>query len=196
MNAGTGPEPAAVTAPEKGSKMLKWSTRILFLLCLTLAACHKKPSKAARPTPASAPARLEPANNDYEAGRYPEAALAYQAYLDQNPKAARRDEALFKLGIATVLSGSSPQSWIKAQAPLQTLVAEYPRSRYRPEAEYILTLQTEVEKLRLDSRDRDEKIRARDGMIRERDEKIRRLTQELERLKKIDLERRPSRPPE
>ena len=176
--------------------MLKSSLRILFLLCVTLTACHKKPPKTASPSSASPPARLELANHDFEAGRYMESARAYQAYLDENPKAAGRDEVLFKLGIATALSGDSPQSLIKAQAPLQTLIAEYPQSRYRPEAEYILSLQTEVEKLRLESRDRDEKMRAQDGMIRDRDEKIRRLTQELERIKKIDLERRPSRPPE
>ena len=175
---------------------LKRSMRILFLLCLILGACHKRPPKAIKSPSPPAPTRLELANNNYEAGRYSEAALAYQAYLDENPKAADRDQMLFKLGIAYALAGNTPLDLTKAQTQLRTLVIEYPRSRYKPEAEYILSLQADVEKLRLEARDRDERIRARDGMIRERDEKIRRLTQELERLKKIDLERRPSRPPE
>jgi outer membrane protein assembly factor BamD (BamD/ComL family) len=175
---------------------LKRSMRTLFLLGLILAACHKKPPGAVKPPSPPAPARLELANRNYEAGRYSEAARSYQAYLNENPKAAHRDQLLFKLGIAFALAGNDPQSLSKAQTQLRTLVIEYPKSRYKPEAEYILSLQADVEKQHREARDRDEKIRARDGMIRERDEKIRRLTQELERLKKIDLERRPSRPPE
>ena len=38
-------------------------------------------------------------------------------------------------------------------------------------------------------------VRDRDERIREREDRIKRLTNELEKLKKIDMERRPSRPP-
>jgi hypothetical protein len=44
-------------------------------------------------------------------------------------------------------------------------------------------------------KDRESRVRERDEKIKELNETVRRLTDELERMKKIDLERLPSRPP-
>ncbi len=184
------------------------SVRILFILwlpCLIVGACHKKPpTVTVRPPPKPPlPSSLEIANESFDSGLYDEAARSYEAYLNEDAAAADHDQALFKLGLSYALAGKIPEDFNRAQIQLRTLVTQFPRSRYRPEAEYILSLQTDIEKLRLGLRENEEGIRSRDTMIherderiKERDEKIRRLTQELERMKKIDLERRPSRPPE
>ncbi len=44
-------------------------------------------------------------------------------------------------------------------------------------------------------KDRESRVRERDEKIKELNETVRRLTDELERMKKIDLQRNPSRPP-
>lgn len=177
------------------------------VMCLMLSACHKKPAKIAQPP---SPTKLEIGNGSFDAGQYLAAAQSYEAYLKENPAAADRDQAFLKLGIAYGLSGDSPQDLARAESQFRALVVQFPKSRYKPEAEYILSLQTDVEKLRLDLqkteddlqskdvviRNQDERLRDRDERIKERDEKIHRLTQQLERLKKIDLEERPSRPPQ
>ena len=64
---------------------------------------------------------------------------------------------------------------------MQQLVSLFPESPYRPEAEFLLRLQGEIERLRSD--------------LSNREARIRQLTQELERLKQIDMQRRPSRVP-
>ena len=57
--------------------------------------------------------------------------------------------------------------------------SEFPESPYRKQAEYILALKTQIERLRSD--------------IRKRDEAVKELSEELNRLKQIDMQRRPSR---
>ncbi len=177
-------------------------------MCLVLGACHKKPAKIAVQPPS--PTKLEIGNGNFEAGQYDAAAQSYEAYLKENPAAVDRDQALFKLGIIYGLSGDDPENITRAENQFRALMTQFPQSRYKPEAEYILSLQSDVENLRLDIRkkdddlrskdvvikDQDQRLKDREDRIKDRDEKIHRLTQELERLKKIDLDRRPSRPPQ
>ena len=168
------------------------SGRIVFFLVILLLpawACRKNPPRIpSPPAPTPAPSKLEIGNASFNGGLYREAAESYEAFVRENPDAANLDEVLFRLGIAYGLAGSSPENFKNTQNELRALIIRFPKSRYRPEAEYILTLQAEILKLRLNVRDRD-------ALMLDRDERIRRLTLELERMKKIDLERRPTRPP-
>ena len=204
----------------------EWKILILISLSLLLAACHKSPPRTTAPLPTPPPIsipapppppnKLEVGEQKFLAGNYPEAAKLLEAYLVENPNAADIDTATFRLGIAYALVAKTPQDMALAQSRLRVLVSQFPQSIYRPQAQLILTLQSDLEQLRRDIQDReksilmlDQKLRAenrkvaereagirdREEKIKERDEKIRKLTQELDQMKKIDIERRPSLPP-
>ena len=83
--------------------------------------------------------------------------------------------------MARILSGGSTQELGEAQAAFKNVVALFPNSPYRAEAELILALQAQIDRLR--------------GDVKEREERIHQLAEELQKLKEIDLQRKPSRPP-
>lgn len=148
-------------------------------LSLILGACHKRPRLRATPP---SPDYFVLGEGYYEAGDYAQAAQAYQSYLRNNPSAANQDKVLFRLAMAHAFPESPVRNLPKAMQLLQQLVRLFPQSSpFKPQAEFLLRLQEEVERLRAN--------------ISERDERIRELTRELERLKQIDMQRRPSRPP-
>ena len=64
---------------------------------------------------------------------------------------------------------------------LRQLVSLHPQSPFKAQAELLLRLQDEGNRLQAD--------------LGKRDERIKELTRELEKLKQIDMERRPSRIP-
>jgi tetratricopeptide (TPR) repeat protein len=205
----------------------------LLLLCLVPAGCHRgTPAAAGLPPPPTFPApTLEVAEAFYGAGDYAGATQAYETYLKENPSAEDRDKALFRLAMSYALLGNSPESFRKAQNLLRTLFTQFPRSQYKPEAQYILSLQADIDRMKVDIREKDDLIREqseappqvekvtgakdrvnragdkalrekdkalreKDKIIQEKEEKILKLTQELERMKKIDLQRAPSRSPD
>ena len=71
---------------------------------------------------------------------------------------------------------------IEAGVAFRNVVAQFPDCPYRAEAEVILGLQGQIERLKNDAK--------------EREEKLEQLSEELQKLKEIDLQRRPSRPPQ
>jgi outer membrane protein assembly factor BamD (BamD/ComL family) len=119
--------------------------------------------------------------NNFDSGNYAAAAHAYERYL-KTPNPKNYDRALFHLGMARALSGGSPKELQQAQADFRNLIAKYPRSPYRQQAEFILSLQGQIDRLKSDVKDRDSKIHE--------------LTEQLRKLKEIDMQRRPTRPPE
>jgi len=124
----------------------------------------------------------------FEKGYYAEAAESYENYLLRNPEEKNQDRVLFRLAISYALPGYPAHDPQKAMSLFKRLTASFPDSPYKPQAQFILELQGDIEKLKSEVRDREERIR-------ERDDRIKRLTNELEKLKQIDMERRPSRPP-
>jgi tetratricopeptide (TPR) repeat protein len=123
---------------------------------------------------------LDLGEKHFRAGNYLQAARAYEAYLKSNPKSNNRDLALFHLGLSRALSSGPSQDLRQAEVALKRLVAEFPKSQYKSQAEFILGLQAQIEKLNMD--------------VQERDERIKRISEELQKLKEIDMQRRPSRP--
>lgn len=118
----------------------------------------------------------------FKLGSYVKAVHSFEAFLNDNPKSEERDVALFHLGLARALSGDTTKELRQAEAAFRMLISESPKSPYRRQAEYILGLQSQIDKLRSDLKDRDERVK--------------KLSEELQRLKEIDLQRRPSLPPE
>ena len=119
------------------------------------------------------------AEQNFVEGNYRQAAKAFENFLRFFPKAPASDRALFHLGFSLALSGDD-LDLLQTEATLRRLIAEFPRSPYRRQAEWILSLMARIEKLQSDASDHNERIRQ--------------LSNELNRLRSIDFDRRPSRP--
>jgi TolA-binding protein len=127
------------------------------------------------------PNHLNLGENSFQTGKYRQAIQSFESYLSTNPKSGKRDEALFYMGLSRLLAGNSPRDMRLAEVAFKRLIAEFPGNPYTNQAEYILGLRGQIERLRTD--------------IKERNDKIKQLSDELQKLKEIDMQRRPSRPP-
>jgi tetratricopeptide (TPR) repeat protein len=162
--------------------------------------CHRKPiasappppvpvptpTPAPAPTPAPIPAsipQLPPGPSYFELGEeyfrngdYAKAAQAYEIYVRDDSSPNNQDQALFRLALSHAFPESPVRNMPQAVSLLQQLVKRFPQSPFKPQAEYLLSLQGEAEKLRTD--------------VSKRDDRIKELTLELEKLKQIDMQRR------
>jgi outer membrane protein assembly factor BamD (BamD/ComL family) len=146
-------------------------------LLLTVACGNKR---AANPPPPP-PNYFQIAENAFQAGDFAAAVRAYNSFLQLHPSSPSGDRALFRLALAQATPGSSAYDPPGSAQALRRLLAGYPQSPLRPQAELLLRLQEEVSKLRAD--------------LGKRDERVKELARELERLKKIDMDRPPVRIP-
>jgi len=137
-----------------------------------------KPAEEQRQEAAAPSGFFIEAERNFEAGNYRQAAQSFEKFLNTFSNAPERDRALFNLGFSLALSGDD-RNLLQTEAALNRLIAEFPKSPYRRQAEWILAMKTQIERLQAD--------------VRERDERIRQLSDELRKLKSIDLDRRPSR---
>jgi len=141
------------------------------------------PAEPAPPPKAvAAPSALDVGELNFQAGNYGQAIRSFEDFLSANPKSKNRDQALFHLGLSHALANDTSRDMRQAEAVLKRLITEFPNSPYKNQAEFILGLQAQIEKLRSD--------------VKDREDKIKRLSEELQKLKEIDLQRRPSHPPE
>jgi hypothetical protein len=131
------------------------------------------------PIVAAVPNSLDLGEASFQARNYVKAARYYEDYLRTHPKSANRDVVLFRLGLSLAMD-SSVRNMHRAEDVLKRLVTECPGSPYKGPAEFILGLQSQVESLKED--------------IKEKEARIKLLSEELQKLKEIDLQRRPSRP--
>jgi tetratricopeptide (TPR) repeat protein len=195
----------------------------LVLLCCAAAlavSCHRRAKQAGVPLPAPTspapvlvppplpppPGPVSPAPNlvppaykaaeqAFEAGKYLEAAKAYESYLRLNDP-DNQDRVHFRLGLAYSLLPDSPQQNVKnARTHFQRLVKEFPDSPYRAPADLILSLLTAIDKLNASHRELRANNRELSATVKEQQGKIKQLSEELQRLKEIDMKRSPSRPP-
>jgi len=134
------------------------------------------------PAKITIPSSLDLGEMNFQTGKYTQAAKFYDDFLTIDPKPEKRDLALFHLGLSRALANDSSRDTRLAEAAFKRLISECPTSPYRSQAEYILGLQQQVDKMRSDLKDREERLK--------------KLSEELQKLKEIDLQRRPSRPPE
>lgn len=151
---------------------MKAKLTILLLFGLCCAGCHRNNRSASTPVPRPVP--FDEAEKLFAAGNYRPAVDAYEAYLQEHPSGANSEVALLRLATAHALPDSAVRDPNRAAAYLERLITLHPESPWRRHAQHIRRLQTEIEGLQ---------------------ERLRRLGAELDLLKKIDLQRRPSRPP-
>ena len=112
-------------------------------------------------------------------GKYKEAILAYERYIREDPTTLFKPEAMFKLGMAHALLCSASECRANAISQFKRLVSLFPKSSYSDQARVILNLQNDIDRMRAEGRNQEEKIKS--------------LTDDLERLTKIILERQPAR---
>ena len=134
---------------------------------------------AIAPKVAAAPNSFDLGEASFQARDYVKAVKYYDDYLSTHPKAANSDGALYRLGLSLIME-SPVRNMRRAWEVLKRLVVEFPHSPYKGPAEFILGLQSQVESLKED--------------IKEKEARIKLLSEELQKLKEIDLQRRPSRP--
>jgi hypothetical protein len=139
-----------------------------------------EPSPA--PIAVSAPNSFEMGESSFKSGDYPKAARYFEEYYKTGTKSENRDMALFYLGLSRALSNNANRNLRRADEALRRLISEFPTSPFRVPAEIILGLQAQVDGLQSD--------------LKEKEAKIKQLSEELQKLKEIDMQRRPSRPPE
>jgi chromosome segregation ATPase len=152
---------------------------------------------------------LRQAEKSFETGDYAKAAEAYEAYFRDNPSRKNQDRALFRLALAYSFPNNPAHDVQQAVRVLRQLISQFPQSPYALQAKVILSFHEEIERLSLDITQREDRVkllssdldqlkREVDKLradVRERETRIRFLSNELEQLKKIDMERRPPRPP-
>jgi hypothetical protein len=138
-----------------------------------------EPSPA--PKTAAAPSSLDLGEASFRDGDYINAARFLEDYLKTGSVTENRDAALFYLGLSRALSNNPNRNMRRAEEVLKRLIAECPSSPFKAPAEFILELQAQVENLQVD--------------LKEKEAKIKQLSEELQKLKEIDMQRRPSRPP-
>ena len=113
----------------------------------------------------------------FQVGDYPRAAKAYETYLRSSVSLANQDQALFRLALTRFLPESPVRDIPLAINLCRLLVKSFPQSPFRPQAQMIIGMQAEIDRMRVD--------------VGKRDERIQELTRELEKLKQIDMQRRP-----
>jgi hypothetical protein len=132
------------------------------------------------PRVAATPSSLDLGEASFRTRNYEKAARSFEDFLKKNPESSNRDVVLFRLGLSLALADSSGRNMRRSEEALKRLVAECPESPYKGPAELILGLQSQVESLKAD--------------LKEKEARIKLLSEELQKLKEIDLQRRPSRP--
>ncbi len=137
------------------------------------------PSRLPSPPEPPLPKNFRDGEASFRNGNYADAIQSYEQYLRDDPVTQYKDVARYKLGLAYALTCSSPECRKRSSDQFRRLVSQFPQSPYSVQAQYILSLQNDLEKLRQDAKTNDEKIK--------------KLTEELDRLKAIDLERQPTR---
>ena len=148
----------------------------------TLAPAPAPLESAPLPKTITAPSNLDLCEMNFQLGNYRQAAKACDASLRNNAKSAKVDQALFYLGLSHALASDSSRDLHQTELAFKRLISEFPKSPYRRQAEYILGLQVQIDKLRSD--------------VKEQEERMKKLSDELQVLKQIDLERKPSQPPQ
>jgi len=165
------------------------SSRLYALLGISLLLVAPACGKRSRTPPTQPPPNyLELGETYFDTGDYPSAIKSFNTYLKDRAGAPDADRALFRLAMAYGVAEAPAQDLPKGMQLLQQLVKQYPSSPFKPPAMLLIRLQDEVTKLKDDVT----KLRAD---ATKRDEKVKELTTELEKLKKIDMERRPTRVP-
>ncbi len=150
---------------------------ITFLAILIASGCNKRVPVTALPPiapPNPAAVELDDADRAFNAGSYDEAARGYENQLKSDTGRTRRDETLFRLGLAYALRPAA--DWQRASLAFRQIVEVFPDSPYKPPASLILSLHSELDQVNANAQ--------------QKEQRIRQLTAELDRLKRIDADRR------
>lgn len=130
---------------------------------------------------------LTRAETHFEAGRYRQASALFTRYLENGSPPDRQnhhetDRALWGLAMVHLLPESPVQDQERAMAVLDRLADTHGETVGGAQARWVRSLLTELESIR-------SQVEAQERLLRQ-------LTETVEQLKRIDLNRRPARPPD
>jgi hypothetical protein len=201
----------------------KWFRRIsggllwLVVLMVLLSSCQRRQQVVVVPVTPVLPPPPNPlmiGDESYDVGDYRTAITAYSTYLRENPSGAAADRVLFRMGMAHALAPGPEQDMDLAVFYMNELRKRFPNSPLRPEAELLVSLQLQLRRLRdevaqeellssglrqrLNQLGEQQASTAEElqGELSRKEDRIRQLSAELERLKAIDMQRRPTTPPQ
>src|SRR5439155_22130282 len=100
------------------------------------------------------------------------AAESYEKFLNGNSTEQNHDHALFRLAIIYALPGNPSRDLQKGFGLLKRMVTLFPESPLRAQAQLILDLQAEVDRVKSESKEKDERLRDRNERIRDQEERI------------------------
>ena len=186
--------------------MNRWLLYAGTVLLVVAAGCSRKPAPMPVPVP-PAPTAIELGDQSLRDGLYDRAVQHYQRYLVERPGAPDRDVALFREALASALSG--PAGLQPARTLFDQLITLFPRSFYTVEARLILQLLQDLDKTSVKLSETSVKLSETSAKLSEtsvklsetsvrlgeKETQLKKVAGELDRLKKIDMERRPVRPP-
>lgn len=167
--------------PSWPHRVRSWS--VLFSLALALMACQST---------------TRVGDHYYSSGRYPEAAAAYQVYLDAGPADKEQTtQTLFRLGVIYATPGSAAYDPQRSVEILETLIRVYPGSSYTAEAVLLRNLQlaigdleTEVTEdrvrlteLQVDLAERETELEGLEAQLAQRDEQVAALQETIPPLR-------------
>ena len=134
------------------------------------------------------PSRLDDAEAMMRVGRYAEARGMYVAVLADRGEPTEADRALLGLARLALDPRNPDGDERQAAACLDRLLAEYPESRWAPEARTWRSLLASVERLQRDVRRQQQELKRLRRDVRHEQQETARLRQERERLRQMDLE--------
>lgn len=127
---------------------------------------------------------LTRAETHFEAGRYRQAGSLFTRFLENgaSPNHHETDRALWGLAMVHLLPESPVQDQERAMAVLDRLADTHGETVGGAQARWVRSLLTELESIR-------SQVEAQERLLQQ-------LTETVEQLKRIDLNRRPARPPD
>ncbi len=152
------------------------------------------------------------ADRDWRAGRWADAAAAYEAALDQPGMSPGKDRVLYRLGLAYAAPSSPVCDTTKARSRLDQLLTHHPHSQFREPAEVVLQLldaldgattlqeslveETAALKLQMATVQTENKVKETTvsrlkAALAESQAELAKVRAALDQLKRIDLQRRP-----
>lgn len=157
---------------------MKTATFLVALLglCIGLNACQRKIRVP------SVTSDLQQGETYFEAGDYLKAIQAYETYLRHDISKNNHDRVLFHLALAYAFPSSASHNQQKAIGLFERLLTDFPESPYKSQAEFILGLQAQVDRLRLETDRLNSEVDNLRSVVHAREQQVKELEVALERL--------------
>ncbi|PYV38845.1 MAG: hypothetical protein DMG06_24640 [Acidobacteria bacterium] len=160
---------------------MKIATFFVLLLgvCIILNSCQRK---VRVPNVINNLPDLQQGETFFETGDYLKAVQVYETYLQQDSSGRNHDRVLFRLALAYAFPSSPAYNPQKAIGLFERLLTDFPESPYKNQAELILGLQAQVDRLKLQSDQLNSEVDGMRSRVHAREQQVKDLQGSLEHL--------------